>query len=697
MEPQESTLHAATPEGSQATKEPSPVRPEREILADFTPDQQRQIEHNKQVLSSLAYFIGKDFKLPVELNEPGQGWHWDFEANKVRVDPKDLIEKPMDYLRFVISHEGGHRRVSRANVIPKEEWQRPGFPFLMNSIEDPRTNNFVAESYPKFKEQMQLAYEQDLDIENHAKEKADKQLGHQPRFMQAGFEFIKQWFAKEQGKKSEISKDLPPEVQQVVTKTLESAEDAWLRYPSRLEADTGEEMIKKYAQVSYEIIRDEVWPEYKKLIEQDQQDQQIEQLLQDLQQSMQGGEGLPQDLQDHLSEEEQQALTEAMHQAQPESAESGESDAAESAPVSLSSVPEELQEELKKYIDSLPNDAKDELAKRARQALQAYEQDISDRLEGELTETPARQQESQESDAPEPAQEQPATRESGLTADERAEVEKYRELIEKEFTGDQNIYEEYRREVLPVIDQLENDLRQVFAARRDSRWLPGFRSGKRLNIRKRMQEKAKDVSVMQTRAFERRKLPQEKDYAVSVLVDLSGSMRGEKIEETFKGTIVLAEVLNRLSIKTEILGFNDRIHEFQDFGESMSPEVRTLMSGMIEEVDTERGSWNDDGWAVQQASDRLSKEPEKEKFLLVLSDGIPEPSPTHAGAEYDLSNVVSEIDRTTNQKLIGLGIGPDTSHVERFYPNNIANVGVQEMAGRLADVLREMVVNYDKF
>lgn len=221
---------------------------EKDPIADFTPEQQAEIRHKQQILSSLAYFIGKDFRIPVELNKPGAGWHWDFKENVIRIDPKDLLEKPMDYLRFVISHEGGHRRISRTDFIPLEKWKQPGFSFMMNAIEDPRDNNFVAESYPKFQEQMDLAYTQDLDFEAKAKEKADQKLGYKPRFMQAGFEYIKQWFRETQGKEVKISDDLPEDVRTAVQTTLESARDSWLRYPSRKEADKSEELIRKYAQ-----------------------------------------------------------------------------------------------------------------------------------------------------------------------------------------------------------------------------------------------------------------------------------------------------------------------------------------------------------------------------------------------------------------------------------------------------------------
>src|SRR3989338_1349238 len=290
-------------------------RKEKDLLAEFTPEQQAEIKHKQQILSSLAHFIGKDFRMPVDLNEPGAGWHWDFQENVIRIDPKDLLEKPMDYLRFVISHEGGHRRISRTDFIPLEECKQPGFAFMMNAIEDPRDNNFVAESYPKFREQMVLAYTQDLDFEGKAKEKAAQKLGYQPRFMQAGFEYIKQWFREVQGQEMEMSADLPEEVKAVVRATIEQARDSWWRYPSRKEADKSEELIKKYAQDSYEINRDEIWPEFKKLIEADMEDQKTQELLKDMSASAEasadrrqgqedGGQIITQELKDKLTPEE---------------------------------------------------------------------------------------------------------------------------------------------------------------------------------------------------------------------------------------------------------------------------------------------------------------------------------------------------------------------------------------------------------
>lgn len=646
---------------------------------EFTDTEKAEIESKRQVLSSLAYFVGKDFNIPVELNQPGQGWHWDFKANMIRIDPKDLLEKPMDYLRFVISHEGGHRRISRPESIPLETWQQPGFSFMMNAIEDPRDNNFVAENYPRFKNQMDLAYEIDQEFEQKAKAAAQKKLGREPRFIQAGLEYIKQWFREERGEEVALSDDLLPEVREVAEKTLKAARDSWWTYPSRQEADSSEELIQQYAEASYRINLERVWPEFKKLVEADLEDQKTQELMQEMQENGKGGGAeIPQELKDKLTPEEIKEL-----------------EAGEGKPIEIESLSEDLKKKIKEYLDSLPEEKKKELEAKVRVAIKELEDELNQSLEGQLNDNPEKKSQRGDEERGEgKTQEEPKK-----TAEEIDEegLRKYREMVEKAIKSDTNIYEAKRREVIEIVDQLERDLREIFVVRRSHQWQSGFRSGKRIDIKRRIQEKVKGISAVQSRSWERREMPQEKDYAISLLIDLSSSMKGEKIEETFKAAIVLAEALNRLSIRTEILGFNDRLYEYQRFGENIKNETRENMGGMFQEVGSERARWNDDGWAVEQASLRLAKQRAQEKFLIILSDGIPEESSIHPRAKYELKEIVDKIIHETDQKLIGLGIGRGTEHVENYYPSSLAGVNVLEMAEKLADLIREVIENYDQF
>lgn len=744
---------------------------DKEILKNFSPEEKDLISKRKRVLSSIVYFIGKDFEMPVELNNPGAGWHWDFKKNEVKVDPQDLLNKPEGFSRFVMGHEAGHRRISRTGFIPLEIWKKPGFAFMMNSIEDPRDNNFVAEGYPKFAEDMTAGYEWIKDLEEQSSKKAEQKLGYQPRFKQAGFEYIRQWWREINKKESDTEVELPVEVKEVVDKTLSSARDSWWTYPTKKEADTAEANIEKYAYVSYKINYDKIWPEFEKLVKMDMEDQKMQEFMKDMQgEKMQsensGGDGgLPKEIKDQLTSEEQEELEKAIEEAvrkfqgasskgqgeiknkedkedsidksdEKESAESSKGEEGQSEqglssndqdlsesqnedgkgdkqdgldkskPIDLDSLSDSLKKKIKDFIDSMPADQKKELEKRASKEIGDFGQELADNLQGEMTENPVEKTEREsgkkdghdKDEGKKPDAGDPKKQKDRTEKKESKEVREFREMIEKDLKKDANVYEEKRREVLPIIDKLENDLRDIFIKRRAGSWESGFKYGKRIDIKKRIQEKAKGVSAVESKAWQKKEAPGEKDYAISILNDLSGSMGGDKIEMDFKAKIVLAEVLNKLSIKCEILGFNDRIYEYQKFEQPMGNDIREKMGGMLEEVNDFEGGkakYNDDGWALGKASERLAKVRAKQKFLIVLSDGHPEESDEHSGEEFDLKKVVETITKNTNQKLIGLGIM--TKSVSDYYPTAIEDVELEDMIDELADLIRDIVVNYEKY
>jgi len=358
--------------------------------------------------------------------------------------------------------------------------------------------------------------------------------------------------------------------------------------------------------------------------------------------------------------------------------------------VDLDSLPESLKEKIRKAIEDLPEEQRRELEEKAQAVLKEFADEIADAIQGKLTRTPEEAQNEGKKDVKFSESEEPSK------PVPHPEVEQFKRQVEQLLGKDANVYEATRREVLPIIDELENDLREIFTERRARKWLKGNPTGKRINMTKRMQERAKAVPAVQSKAWERRELPTEEDYAITLLVDLSGSMNnGRKIQETFKAVVALAEVLNRLSIKMEILGFNDRIYPYQSYGEELSTQKQEQMGGMLKEVsdcsDTGKAQYNDDGWALRQASERLARQKESEKFLVVLSDGKPEESPMHPRGKYELSMEVRSILENTDQYLIGLGIGMGTGHVSSYYPHSIADIEAKELSKKLATLLRSVI------
>lgn len=658
------------------------VNPQEQILGQFSPDEQKLIRERMRVLSRIPGHVGKDFEMAVELNNPGGGWHWNFAINHVRVDPKDLLKKPLDWCRQTMAHEGFHRRVSRTDFIPKDEWEQPGFSSMMNSIEDPRIENFGSEAYPPYGKLVKTAYEHDLETEKKMKASADEKLGRQPRFMQAGFEYIKQWFNQSQGRPFELSKDLPDDVRAVVEKTLKAAEDSWLRYPTRDEADGSEDIIKAYAKKSYEINRDQVWPHFKQLVEQDIKDQQIPEFIKD----MMKGEGQPGAGQGGLSEEDKQDLKEAIKNAM--------TGKGEGKPVPFDAIPDELKQKIREAIDALPEDKKRALAEAAKAAIKELGEEFAQQFEGEFVKAGEPKPESGSPEA-----EGKAWSESERAADD-ARLEMRRRMEESLERGEGDPYQEALKEMAPYIDALTGDLRDVFVKRRMTKTESGYRAGRRWNIRTRIKERIAGIPLLKTQSREQPESPgEETDYAVLLQIDLSGSMsRGNKIREAFKSVVLLGETLNNLGIKFEVDGFQDILLEFKRFDEELDDTMRTKLNQLPLEVKNENPSGhnnagdNDDGACLKAASEHLGNQTAREKILIVLSDGAPAMDSgrkSQAQLDRELKEVVAEIKANTDQKLIGVGV--NSGAVSRYYENSLPDVDARELAETLGEILRSVI------
>jgi len=199
------------------------------------------------------------------------------------------------------------------------------------------------------------------------------------------------------------------------------------------------------------------------------------------------------------------------------------------------------------------------------------------------------------------------------------------------------------------------------------------------------------AKVLDSKIFESASRYEKKDYAFSLLNDMSSSMEEHgKIKHDFKAKVLLSEVLNRLGVKFSVQGFHTEFFRFKDFGEDLSDMVRKKMND-IKLV----GGWTDTGRAMVTASRDLEKEFAKEKFLLVLTDGMPgmpgkdAPSETH--------RAVADISKKTGQKLIGIGLGPETEFVRNFFPASIVEEDVSNLPETLAVLLEDMILNPEKY
>jgi cobalamin biosynthesis protein CobT len=205
------------------------------------------------------------------------------------------------------------------------------------------------------------------------------------------------------------------------------------------------------------------------------------------------------------------------------------------------------------------------------------------------------------------------------------------------------------------------------------------------------------------------------DTALSILIDLSGSMSGSPAYLAMQATICLAEVLEKVNVPFEVLGFNNSsgfldeasakqyqrdindgkkysrwepldIYVFKDFNESLR-EARRAMG----HITACAGGNNSDGDAVLVAHRRLMKRREARKILLVMSDGYPAHMSSFGRQHiYNwLRNVVDYVE-LTGVKLIGIGIMSDA--VSQFYPRYQVLNSLAELPKGVLDNIARMLL-----
>lgn len=717
------------------------LKPNQNPLERSSEEERKIVQDRLSILSPLCLHVGQDFNMKVEVN-PDSGWHWDFQNNVVRADPEDLLHKPLDYLRFVIQHEAGHRRISRVlGLVPDEVWSQPGFSFMMNAIEDPRDNNFVADTVPKFKEEMIFAYDLDHFFEQELKQDAKEKAGEVPKFMQAGLEYIKLWIAEAKGQKRVVDPELPQEVQDVVKKTLDAARKSWNVYPTKQEADngvmhggkklSGEEAVVEYARASYNINHNEVWPIFKTLIDKD-----IEDLKEKIKQEQNKGgggsdkhnkdeqdksrdSGKGRNEKDNEKSEKDNNSKENEQDKESGSSEEGESDDQDGDG--------EKRADDKKSQNQKSEIADEQAEQMAREIIKEIERELNKKLAGEEQKQQEEKRNKQKAleekfgekksnpkpdqqDTQEGNQKDISEKEKEEANDNKQEKEFKKKLEDSEKRiadlmkaledrhAPKDIYGKTLTDMAPYIDHLENELKEIFDRRKHKRWETGYKSGKKLNMKQVMQDEAQGVGVMDAKPFMRRDAPSEEDYAIELLVDLSGSMSDNgKIQEAFKGVVMLTEALNNIGIKLSVTGFNDRLYQYKNFDEEWEDEKRKRSQTILEEVKIgrdennrkARAAYNDDAWALDQVSKKLNTQEEKVKILFVISDGQPAPSSKYDVR--DVSEVVNDIKENTKIKVIGLGLGRETNHVSEYYPDSVANIPATKLAEVLAEKVRSVI------
>ena len=181
---------------------------------------------------------------------------------------------------------------------------------------------------------------------------------------------------------------------------------------------------------------------------------------------------------------------------------------------------------------------------------------------------------------------------------------------------------------------------------------------------------------------------------VSILVDQSGSMRGQKMLYAAASIDIAQEFLRTLGVKVEVLGFTTRAWRGGESRRTWDADGRPKNPGRLNDLlhiiyreanDTRQSSLghalkpmlrpdlpkeNIDGEAIEWAAGRLRARAEARKVLLVLSDGAPVDDSTlqATGLRYlhdHLLKVVRQLETAGDVELLAIGLAFDVGNYYR--------------------------------
>ena len=245
------------------------------------------------------------------------------------------------------------------------------------------------------------------------------------------------------------------------------------------------------------------------------------------------------------------------------------------------------------------------------------------------------------------------------------------------FLGRGTLYAEAVRQQQPGIEQLCRSLLHYLTAEVHLKTVRGQPSGPRLDLRSAMQFDADPRQY--SRLWQRQHLPQRPDPHFLLLVDVSGSMRGERAAATFSALVMLREVCLRTGIALSIVTFGSTTELAQSWEDPAAHGIPAL----LEVVARPRDGGTKLAPGLRLVAKLLAKSPYREKMLWVLSDGQP------FDAE-EAKHLVRQL-HTQVTRIIGLGLGPSTESLGDIIPGAYTNLTPRQLPALIPRLFQRQV------
>lgn len=226
-------------------------------------------------------------------------------------------------------------------------------------------------------------------------------------------------------------------------------------------------------------------------------------------------------------------------------------------------------------------------------------------------------------------------------------------------------YREVMAEISPYSKALQRTIERAIKLRQDDDVQHHRIYGKKVS--------ARDTYRRDSRFFDKKKDPgNPADMAIAILIDRSGSMRGNRIYSAVKAASLVYDFARGLHIPVMVMGHHSSVDKKIEMYLNATFVPRKGDKYRI--LDTRTHNSNRDGMAIQVAADVLSKRPEEVKLLIIVSDGMP--NDTDYGGEpakKDIQDIVASYARK-GVSTIATAIGGDKERIRSIYGDGFVDI-----------------------
>ena len=187
------------------------------------------------------------------------------------------------------------------------------------------------------------------------------------------------------------------------------------------------------------------------------------------------------------------------------------------------------------------------------------------------------------------------------------------------------------------------------------------------------------------------------DAACLLLIDVSGSMLGDKIAWVTAAVEVIGRALSTLEIPYALQGYQDQRIPLLPIGLHPVEALVAALPGLEAEVRGARPGGhncpdhNDDGPCLDEAAAQLAAVPATDRLLIMISDG------ELNGARSTQNDLVAALGRWRRPqspvRLLGVGAGPDHNHMRRRHPEGVMTACLPALPRLLAAAVGRMLMN----